>query len=463
MTMPEPILRALLVSYAFPPVGGAGVQRVLKLVKYLPLYGVVPSVLTVENPSVPLRDASLERDVAPSTEILRAPTLEPSYSTKQLAWNVAAVAPLTLGARIKQQLLGIGRKLLVPDPQALWLPHASRTLAARLLSSRAEDVVFISGPPFSQFLLGYLGRLRPATAVVLDYRDEWTTTRGVYEMGNSIRAGAVLERAILRRAHAVTTATEAFRSQLLERFEFLDERHVHVIPNGYDRDDFPSPLPSPSRDKFVLTYLGTVFRLTSPRGLLEAVRLLHEREPALAALLDLRFIGRIVETEAALFTGTDALGVRRLGYLDHEQATGELARSHAVLCLLSDVPGAERIYPAKIFEIMYLGRPCLALTPEGELATLVRRHRLGDVVPPGNRDAILAWLIHRLEAFRRGTSASPDVPVTHAVDIERFDRKIQAGDFARVFRSAARRAQENRLTRTTLQRSVHDSAGGSVS
>src|SRR6185295_9483613 len=60
MTRP---LNALVVSYAFPPVGGAGVQRVTKLVKYLPSYGVTPAVLTVRNPSVPLRDESLERDV----------------------------------------------------------------------------------------------------------------------------------------------------------------------------------------------------------------------------------------------------------------------------------------------------------------------------------------------------------------------------------------------------------------
>ncbi|HLK35258.1 MAG TPA: hypothetical protein VKU41_00810, partial [Polyangiaceae bacterium] len=56
-------MRALIVSYSFPPVGGAGVQRVLKLAKYLPAYGITPALLTVENPSVPVRDASLERDV----------------------------------------------------------------------------------------------------------------------------------------------------------------------------------------------------------------------------------------------------------------------------------------------------------------------------------------------------------------------------------------------------------------
>ena len=36
-------MRALIVSYAFPPVGGAGVQRVLKLVKYLPAHGIEPA------------------------------------------------------------------------------------------------------------------------------------------------------------------------------------------------------------------------------------------------------------------------------------------------------------------------------------------------------------------------------------------------------------------------------------
>jgi len=40
--------------------------------------------------------------------------------------------------------------------------------------------VLISGPPFSQFLLGPLARLHRGTAVILDYRDEWSTVREVY-------------------------------------------------------------------------------------------------------------------------------------------------------------------------------------------------------------------------------------------------------------------------------------------
>lgn len=451
MTPTQPRLRALVVSYAFPPVGGAGVQRVLKLVKYLPSHGVTPAVLTVENPSVPVRDGSLERDVSDTTEIMRARTWEPGYRAKQFAWSAAAQAKPSAIQRAKKLIVGLGRKLLVPDPQVLWLPGASFALGRRLASRDADDVVFVSGPPFSQFLLAGLARLRPSTAVVLDYRDEWTTTRSLFEMGGSARGGAWLERTILRTAHAVTTATAAFRAELLERFDFLDASRVHAVPNGYDPDDFPTPLPIPRSDRFVLTYVGTVFRLTSARGFIQALRLLHEREPALAKSLEVRFIGRIVETEAVHFEGANALGVQCLGYMEHAQALAELASSHAVLCLLHDLPGASRIYPAKIFEIMYVRRPCLALAPEGVLADLVRRHALGEVVHPGDPEAIMAVLRRKLRAFLENPGA--DV-TTHPLDIEPFHRKRQAGEFARIFQDAIRdaRHQSSRVGSTKLGR-----------
>jgi glycosyltransferase involved in cell wall biosynthesis len=431
-------MRVLVVSYAFPPVGGAGVQRVLKLVKYLPRHGVTASVLTVKNPSVPVRDPSLEGDVPTGTQILRASTLEPGYSTKRLAWSAAAEKEPGAHMRRKKQLVALGRMLLLPDSQVLWLPLAGLALGARMASSRADDVVFISGPPFSQFLLAPLARLRPNTATVLDYRDEWTTTQSVYEMGGPARASAWLERALLHSATAVTTATEAFRTELLARHPFLDPSRVHAVPNGYDPDDFPRPLPLPGTERFALTYVGTVFRLTSARGLLDAVRLLHSREPELGAMLDLRFVGRIVETEASYFEGMEALGVRRMGYLEHAQALAELARSHAVLCLLDDCPGADRIYPAKIFEIMHLGRPCLALAPDGALADLVRKHALGEVVPPRDAEAICAALSRMLRSFRDGQRTPAD---THAIGIEGFHRERLAARFARIFRDAAEHAR----------------------
>lgn len=419
-------LRVLVVSYAFPPVGGAGVQRMLKLVKYLPDHGVLPSVLTVARPSVPVMDASLLAEVPKEVTVLRARTLEPSYSAKDLAWRAHADAPTKFHARPLRAVSKLGRELLVPDPQVLWLPAAARELLRRLRGER-EDVVLISGPPFSQFLLAPLADRLRRTPYVLDYRDEWTTTSSIYEMSGSARAAERLERAVLRRASVVTTATEEFRANLLARFDFLDPARTLAIPNGYDPADFPDVLPSPPSDRCLITYTGTVFRLTSARGFLAGLRRFHEREPALAARLDVRFVGRIVETEAGAFEDGEALGVRRYGYLPHAEALRLLAESHVPLCLLADLPGSERIYPAKIFEIMRLGRPALTLAPEGALARLVRRHRLGDLVPPDDAGAIAAALERIVRAFADGTLAHAERPL----DVERFDRRNLAGEFAR--------------------------------
>jgi glycosyltransferase involved in cell wall biosynthesis len=425
-------LKALVVSYAFPPVGGAGVQRMLKLVKYLPEHGVRPCVLTVARASVPVLDPSLLREVPPEVPILRAPTLEPGYAAKNLAWRAHAEAPRRRRAVPLQALSKLGRELLLPDPQVLWLPGAARALVRRLRAER-DQVVLVSGPPFSQFMLGPLAAVACRTPFVLDYRDEWTTTSSIYEMSGSTRLATALERFVVARASAITTATEEFREHLLERFAFLDPARVFALPNGYDPADFPAELPAPASDRCVITYSGTVFRLTSARGFLAGLRLFAEREPKLAAWLDVRFIGRIVETEADAFDDSAWLGVRRLGYLPHAEALASLASSHLALCLLADLPGSERIYPAKIFEIMRLGRPALVLTPEGALSRLVRRHRLGEIVAPDDPPAIAAALERSARAFVAGR-----LPLSaSAVDIERFDRRRLAGEFARVLASAA--------------------------
>ena len=83
-------VRALLVTYVFPPVGGAGVARTLKLAKFLPSHGVEPSVLTCGNPSVPVYDETLLADVPPGMEVLRARTFEPAYAAKAAVWGTGS-------------------------------------------------------------------------------------------------------------------------------------------------------------------------------------------------------------------------------------------------------------------------------------------------------------------------------------------------------------------------------------
>lgn len=431
------VIRVLIVCYGFPPVGGVGVQRAVKLVKYLPEHGVEPAVLTVANPSVPIYDTTYDKDLPEGLEVIRARTFEPGYAVKQAAWSAEADRP-TVKQRVMKRATSVAKRMLVPDAQLLWQPAAQLALARRL-AERKDDVVLITSPPFSQFLLAPLVRTLGRVPVVLDYRDEWSAALQLFEMlrgGLNEAVSKRLEGAMLRQANAVTVATEAYRENLLRRFSFLDERAVVAISNGYDSDDLPEDLPRPPRDKLVLTYAGTLFTQNSPKGLLGAINRVHEHEPELAELLEVRIYGRIVDTQMHLFEGMEARGVKFLGYVPHAEVFARLAEGHWTLCLLDDVPGCERIYPAKIFELMMLDRPVLTLAPPGVLSDLAGKHQLGEVIAPRDEAAIAAFLVRELRAFRDDPQALRPVTRDDA-GIAAYHRRAIAGRFAEVLREVA--------------------------
>ncbi len=436
--------KVLIISYVFPPTGGAGVARSIKLAKYLPDFGMTPAVLTVANPSVPVVDPSLLGELSPDLEVLRVRTFEPGYALKQAAWTAgAASTPGQPAARsLRQKARGIAVKaaksLLIPDPQVLWQPAAALALTKRLLR-RADDVVWITGPPYSPFMLAPLVRARSGVGVVLDYRDEWSTLRSAYEMRAPATARLVekLEHRLVHSAHAITTVTPAFRQGLLETNPSLLASQVHVIENGFDPSDFPSDMPQPPADRFVITYAGTVFSLTRPSGFLDALRLLWRQHPQLAKHLDVQFIGRIVATELEAFRDAESIGITRLGYMAKKAVTQKLAASHLNLCTLSSDDEARRIYPGKIFELMALGRPVLTLAPQGILTALVKKHHVGVCFEPDAAVEIAADLTSRLRSFLAGTYSI----TTQCVDIDRFHRRALAGRMASVLTEAIERAR----------------------
>ena len=70
--------KVLIITYYWPPSGGAGVQRWLKFVKYFRDFGIEPIVYTAENPNYPILDESLENEIPKGIEILRLPIWEPN-------------------------------------------------------------------------------------------------------------------------------------------------------------------------------------------------------------------------------------------------------------------------------------------------------------------------------------------------------------------------------------------------
>ena len=69
--------KVLVITYYWPPSGGAGVQRWLKFVKYFRGFGWEPVIYTPENPEVPAIDHSLIKDIPKDLTVLKTKVWEP--------------------------------------------------------------------------------------------------------------------------------------------------------------------------------------------------------------------------------------------------------------------------------------------------------------------------------------------------------------------------------------------------
>src|SRR5207237_4072889 len=105
---------------------------------------------------------------------------------------------------------------------------------------------------------------------------------------------------------------------------------------------------------FRLAYVGTLWNLTSVAPLVAAVKQLGERRPGLASRLELVFAGRRVGEQQRLVDSLKGLPCRVVEhpYLDHREAVELVRSAHGLCALMSDLPGADRVVPAKIFEYM---------------------------------------------------------------------------------------------------------------
>jgi glycosyltransferase involved in cell wall biosynthesis len=204
---------------------------------------------------------------------------------------------------------------------------------------------------------------------------------------------------------------------------------AQCIYNGWDAHDLhaaadvaPAVPRDPSRVRLV--YTGTLWNLTSVAPIIAAITQLAAQAPALLARLELVVVGRKTPEQQALLAPLPALGVALadVPYCDHSVAIATMQSADALLLLLSDVPGAERVAPAKVFEYLAVQRPMLAVMPDGEIASLVRDAQGGGHYLPADLAGIAQWLRTLL------TDGPPAAP--HASAAARFERRALAGELA---------------------------------
>lgn len=336
--MPVTRPKAILLAYYFPPDNTSGVQRAARLAKYLPSCGVDLRIIASSYAGT---DAT-RRD----TVYVPAPDLCAAAGWDSLARFIQRIVPY--------------------NERLEWVPHA--LLAACRIADREPIAAVIStSPPLATHLAASFLKARYRLQWIADFRDPLYGNPGrahrwarLYDLS--------LERAIFRSADSLVAVTDTVRDEWRARYPRWAEK-MHLIWNGFDREEAIRPLPIPPRRERMLAHIGVLYRQRHPYKLVEALDRLLSTGRLNPAKFRLAFLGPIQEREQFEAHQATASLLRR-GCLEIRgelvpRAEANQAMATADFLLLIDIVnlgGGSYTVPAKIYDYILMGRPILALT-----------------------------------------------------------------------------------------------------
>jgi glycosyltransferase involved in cell wall biosynthesis len=415
-------VKVLLVTMYFPPAGGGGVQRSLKLAQYLPALGIETHVLAPDDPKWVHRDPELR--VPTQAWIHRARYVGPR--ARKPAEELRAAEGLY---RVLVQAQVTASRLLLPDASVTWNLTAIPA-AIRIARREGIDAVITTSPPGSVQLVGAAVQRASGARWIADLRDPLVANQHRRDDTAAARARQAaneqVARLVARRADAVTCVSEAIADEV----RGLDARGaVRVISNGCDFDDFAGLEYRPG-SRFRITHAGSFFGKRDPRPFLQAF---HDADLDAVA----RFVGDFRSTDRE-WAASLGLGDRLelVDYLPRAESLRLQRDSEALLLLVPDAGGRGKgVLSGKVYEYIAAGRPILAVVPtDGAAAELVRETGSGIVVAPDDVGGIREALVELHARFANG--GLPFVELATR-DEERLSRRARVEEMAALVQEIA--------------------------
>src|SRR5262245_26723123 len=257
-------LRVLMICFAYPPIGGAGMIRSAKFVKFLPECGYEPVVVTPahgaarlpcdadfgRSPGATIHHTGYRDVVRDVRDLFRRGTRHRSHTP---------VVDDAVGAQASSGWLRSARRLAyaavtLPDEHIGWKTPALQTIRALMARTRF-DIVYSTSPPESAHLVARAVKDEFGIPWVADLRDLWSDDH--YRQRTRTRRWVLrrIERRTLTDADALVTVSEPWRRQLAAAYETA-ERPVACIAHGFDADDYRAA--RGGADRFTVTYAGTL-------------------------------------------------------------------------------------------------------------------------------------------------------------------------------------------------------------
>lgn len=424
-------MKVLIITYYWPPAGGPGVQRWLKFVKYLPDFGVEPIVYIPENPTYPLVDEGLLKEVNPNVTVIKQRITEPyAWASAFSKNNTKKISSGIIPHKKKQSflqriMLWVRGNLFIPDARVLWVKPSVNYLS-KYIKEQGIDTIITTGPPHSLHLIGL--RLKELHTIkwIADFRDPWTTIgyhKALKLTSSSAKRHKDLERKVLNSADNVLVTSPTTKTE----FEALTLTPITVITNGYDAETIAK---QPMDEKFTLAHIGSFLSERNPKILWEALSELIAENEQFKANFELKLIGAV---SREVLDAVEVAGLsdylNNLGYVPHAEAVAQQRKSQVLLMVEIDSEETKCIIPGKLFEYMVSERPILAIGPLGaDFASIVQTTNTGIFVTYSEKEKLKNALLQWFNQYQQGNLKS------NAIGLQQYSRKNLTGQLVQILK-----------------------------
>ena len=417
--------KILIITYYWPPAGGPGVQRWLKFAKYLPEFGWKPVIYTPENPSYPLLDETLMKDVPEDIEVVRTKIWEPYQLAEKLNKSnkkfKAGQFDVGKNQSWKSKLsIWVRGNFFIPDARVFWVKPSIQFLEKYIQENNINTIV-TSGPPHSLHLIGLgLKDKFPNLKWIADFRDPWTEISYYKHLKltkSSDKKHRQLESAVFKNAD-ITLATSYTDA---ENFRKAGANSV-CITNGFDESDSDKPKGQTEnilKDKFTLSYIGVLEQLRNPENLWKVLDELIKENIDFANHFSLKFVGRI-DDKILNFIESSSLKnhILNLGYLAHGKAVEEMQTSEILLITNFPNESSKGIIPGKIFEYLASGKQILSFGPDqADVSKILNETQAGKHFSYSDSETVKKFILEKFDLWKNGQLSE------NTQHIEQFSRK----------------------------------------
>ncbi|PIE50558.1 MAG: glycosyl transferase family 1 [Flavobacteriales bacterium] len=421
--------KVLIISYYWPPAGGPGVQRWLKFVKYLPDFGIEPTIFTPENPSYPLVDNSLLSEVPKDIKVIKTKIWEPYQIAEKLNKKnkkfKAGQFDIGGNQSWKSKLsIWIRGNFFIPDARIFWVKPSIQFLKKHL-ENHYYDAIITSGPPHSLHLIGLgLKKENPNLKWIADFRDPWTEISYYQHLKLSHRSDKkhrFLEKEVFKNAD-ITLATSYTDAENFKR----KGANAICITNGFDTEIQRGE--NKKTTKFTLSYVGVLEQLRNPEILWEVLEELVIENENFRNDFQLKFVGKIDDTIQEKWNNLNNSFVN-LGYLPHSKAVEEM--QNADILLLTNFPNenSKGIIPGKIFEYLATQKTILAFGCQGaDVEKILQKTNAGKHFTYTQKEEVKAFILEQYQIWKT------EKPPIKNLNIAEFSRKNLTEKLANVLK-----------------------------